>query len=63
LLKRLIIICLNEKNKKLVFLDKEITFLLFDLINSSELNVYENGIIFMCNVCGIECVEEKNKII
>jgi hypothetical protein len=52
----------NEKNKKLL-LDKGITFFLFDFINTSKKNVYENAIILLSNVCGIPSVEEKNKII
>jgi hypothetical protein len=52
----------NEKNRKLL-LDKEITLLLFDFINTSELNVYQRAIILLNNVCNIRSVEEKNKII
>jgi hypothetical protein len=62
LLRGIISISRNDNNEKLL-IDKEITPLLFNLINTSEKDIYENAICLLLNICDIQSVEEKNNII
>jgi hypothetical protein len=52
----------NKENRSL-FIDEEITPLLFNLINSSEIGIYQNSIALLCNICIDSSDEEKNNLI
>jgi hypothetical protein len=55
-------ISFNKENRNL-FIDKEITPLLFSLINSSEINIYKDSIILLNWICFHSSDEEKNNFI
>jgi hypothetical protein len=63
LLRGLIGISRNDENIKHLIDKEEITPFLYDLINTSSKDIYENAICLLSNICNFPSVKEKNNII
>jgi hypothetical protein len=62
ILETLFSISLTNENKKFL-LDGGIIPLLLPLVNSSDINILQNTVLLLSNICHIESVEDKNSII